>query len=225
MKKTMKKFMGSFLALGLVVLSLSGVATFASTDLGSSAALADKEYTLEEMLNYAIEDEHMALAEYEAIVAKFDVDRPFTNIIKSENTHIDLLTPLFATYKVALPTENWSQLVTVPASLEEAYKIGVEAEIKNIDMYKSFLEQELPADVKAVFEKLVNASENHLKAFERQVDGTCTGLGAGQENGNFGKGQRSENRGNGQGSAQRGNSGSNGQGTRGNGQLGECLLP
>ena len=40
-------------------------------------------------------------------------------------------------------------------------------EIENIAMYERFLQQELPKDVRQVFESLKNASENHLRAFRR----------------------------------------------------------
>jgi Uncharacterized protein domain (DUF2202). len=37
-------------------------------------------------------------------------------------------------------------------------------------MYENFLKEDLDEDVKLVFERLLNASKNHLQAFERQVD-------------------------------------------------------
>ena len=218
MKKTMKKIMGGFLAVGLVLSSFAGMSSYASTpEIGAVGALADTTHTLEEMLTYAIQDEYLAQAEYDAIMKAFNVTKPYSNIIKSEATHISLLTPLFTTYKVALPSKDWSSLVTVPATLEEANKVAVETEVKNIAMYEQFLKQELPEDVKAVFERLKAASEKHLKAFQRQVDGV-TGVGNG-----FGKGEgaRTGKSGNG--------IGGNGQGNRSTNQTnrtaGDCLRP
>lgn len=37
-------------------------------------------------------------------------------------------------------------------------------------MLELFLKQDLPDDVRIVFERLKSASENHLRSFERQVD-------------------------------------------------------
>ena len=54
-------------------------------------------------------------------------------------------------------------------SLTEAYQAGVNAEVNNIAMYETFLAQELPDNVRAVFESLMRASENHLRAFQNRL--------------------------------------------------------
>ena len=69
--------------------------------------------------------------------------------------------------KIEIPKDESSGIVKLPESLNEAYKAGVKAEIENIAMYERFLQQELPKDVRQVFESLKNASENHLRAFRR----------------------------------------------------------
>lgn len=140
---------------------------------GSSAALNDDDYTLEEMLTYAIEDEYTARAEYEVIMDKYGAIRPFTNISRAESEHISLLTPLFAEYGLTVPENEAASHVTVPATLNESYAAGVEAEVKNIAMYERFLDENLPDDVRTVFENLQAASENHLQAFERSADRTA----------------------------------------------------
>ena len=75
------------------------------------------------MLTYAIQDEYLALAEYELIIEKYGSMRPFSNIINSEKTHIDM-----------------------------------------------FLKKELPDDIRSVFERLKNASGNHLQAFKNGLN-------------------------------------------------------
>ncbi len=166
-----------FIALTLITGTLAGSTLTYASDLpltGSAAALADKEYTLEEMLTYAIQDEYAAKAEYDAIITAFNTARPYTNITKAESTHISLLAPLFETYGYEIPVNDASKFVALPATLAETYPIGVEAEINNIAMYEAFLKQDLPADVASVFAYLQNASENHLSAFEKQVDRNTT---------------------------------------------------
>ena len=59
--------------------------------------------------------------------------------------------------------------VALPADLKSAFETGVQAEIDNIAMYESFLSRELPADVREVFESLMNASKNHLRAFRNNL--------------------------------------------------------
>ncbi len=161
----------------IVMVTLISMMSLSFADVenyGATGALEKENYTLEEMLTYAIQDEYTALAEYELIMDAYGNIRPFSNIARAESTHISLLEPLFETYGIEIPENQSSQVVVLPVSLTETYQAGVDAEILNISMYESFLKEDLPADVQAVFESLKNASENHLKAFNNQVDKTSS---------------------------------------------------
>ncbi len=136
---------------------------------GAKGALADSELTQEEMLVYALQDEYLAKGEYEAVVKKFGNVNPFSNIIASEQTHIDLLLGLFAVYGYPVPENTAAQHISVPATLSECYTVGVNAEIDNIAMYEKFLGKSLPADISDVFIRLRDGSENHLAAFEKKA--------------------------------------------------------
>jgi hypothetical protein len=136
---------------------------------GAKGAMLKAEYTLEEMMQYAIEDEYLAYAEYELIINEMNITKPFSNIIKAEATHIGYMEDLYETYGFELPTIDPSQHVVLPESINDAFIAGVEAEIINIAMYESFLEQDLPEDVRSVFEKLKVGSESHLQAFKKNV--------------------------------------------------------
>lgn len=37
-------------------------------------------------------------------------------------------------------------------------------------MYEKFLAQDIPDDIREVFEELMNASKNHLEAFKRRLE-------------------------------------------------------
>lgn len=137
---------------------------------GNKAALADKDLTVTEMITYAIQDEYLAHGEYVAITETFNVSRPYSNILKSEETHLSLLKKLTETYNISFPKDDSASHLVVPNSLLEAAKTGVQAEIDNIAMYDLFLSYELPVDVRKTFIALKKASLNHLKAFEKQVD-------------------------------------------------------
>ena len=178
MRKQIRTITGKLLVAGLLVTGLTtGASVYAANaGIGAVGASADTKYSLEEMLVYAIEDEYLAQAEYDVIMDTYGTKKPFSNIIKAEATHISLLEPLFEEYDVKVPVKDWESLVAVPESLDAAYEIGVEAEEKNIAMYESFLEENLPDNVREVFEDLMNASKKHLAAFQRQVDGV-TGEG------------------------------------------------
>lgn len=174
----MKKTKIAAMVVSIAMTFSAGSVVLASEDYGSAGALAKESYTMEEMLQYAIQDERLALAEYQLIMDEFDVTRPFSNIIRSENTHIELVTPLFEKYGIAIPEDTAKDLVVKPETLVAAFETGVQAEVNNIAMYQEFLKQELPEDVRLVFEKLSGASENHLAAFEKgtaQQSGTIGG--------------------------------------------------
>jgi hypothetical protein len=157
-------------ALVMAVMASLVVALAGEVPFGAAGAAMDESFTIEEMLIYAIQDEYMAQGEYEAIMEEYGVQRPFSNIIKAEERHISMLLPLLEKYDVEVPADDTADRVVIPASIAEGYKAGVDAEIKNIEMYESFLEEDLPDDVKAAFERLKSASEKHLSAFERFTD-------------------------------------------------------
>ena len=138
---------------------------------GAKGAAADKALTMEKMLVYAIQDEFLARGEYEYVLGKFGDQRPFNNIMEAEVQHIAELKILFANYKLAIPADTSKDHIIPPATIDEALKIGVQAEIDNIAMYKSFLTyKELPEDVKSTFNLLMNGSESHLEAFQRNLN-------------------------------------------------------
>lgn len=140
-----------------------------SEGYGAKGADLQTEFTLEEMMKYALEDEYLAYAEYALILSEMDVTRPFSNIIKAEATHIKYMEDLYETYGFELPSVDPSQHILLPDSTNEAFIAGVDAEVINIAMYEKFLEQDLPDDVREVFERLKAGSESHLKAFQKNV--------------------------------------------------------
>lgn len=153
------------------ILTAPGAVLATEEPFGAESALIDEEYSLKEMLVYAIQDEYLAQAEYDVIMSEFGVDRPFSNISKAEAKHIELLLPLFEAHGITVPENNAADKTVIPSTLSEIYSTGIEAEIKNIDMYEKFLEEDLPEDVRSAFESLKAASENHLEAFKRASEG------------------------------------------------------
>jgi hypothetical protein len=164
---TRRKEMRSTVKIISAVILITGLFTalVASDEIGAKAAKANPDPSIEEMLNYAIQDEYLARAEYYEVLERFGSVRPFSHIVKSEETHVGMLVPLFEKYGFVVPEDTYASHVVVPENLERALEIGVQAEIENIAMYESFLERELPVDVRTAFERLKAASENHLRAF------------------------------------------------------------
>ena len=139
-------------------------------EYGSFGALEDPEFTIEEMLTYAIQDEYLAKAEYELIVQEFEINRPFTNIIRSEKNHVQLLLPLFDTYDIDVPANTAENHIVLPETLKEVFEIAVQAEINNIAMYNLFLSEDLPEDLQTSFVFLRDASVSHLAAFQNNLN-------------------------------------------------------
>lgn len=143
--------------------------TLTLSGYGSAGALNDNSLSLADMLTYAIQDEYAARAEYDAILVSYGSVRPFSNILRAEETHIDALLPLFTEYGISAAADEGAERAALPDDLTSAYQTGVNAEVTNIAMYELFLEQNLPADVRVVFESLMRASENHLRAFQNRL--------------------------------------------------------
>ncbi len=125
-----------------------------------------------DMMEIALEDEYLALTTYLMIMDAYEVTNPFASIARSEVRHIASLHKLFEAYDLDIPEDRSAEFVKLPASLVRAFEAGIHAEIENIAMYEAFLNQELPTNVRNVFNALTRASENHLKAFERGLEQT-----------------------------------------------------
>ena len=136
---------------------------------GAAGSSENTDFSLEQMLIYAIQDEYLARSEYEYLINELDAGSPFTNIVKAEETHIALLIPLFEKYDFEAIEDTSSEHLIPATSITEALETGVLAEVNNIAMYELFLKTDLPDDVRAVFIELRDGSVNHLAAFERKL--------------------------------------------------------
>lgn len=150
----------------------------AESDYGAAAvsvALSQEaSFTVNDMLHWAAEDEYLAHGEYAAIINKFGSMRPYTNIMAAEAQHLSWLRDEYKSRGLSFPSDQSAAHVVVPMDLKSAAQTGVDTEIANIAMYESFLSRpELSrpenATVKDLFERLMRASENHLKAFKNQL--------------------------------------------------------
>lgn len=121
-------------------------------------------------LNDALQDEYHAEAVYAKVMEDFGDDvRPFSNIIGAEITHSESIEDLYVLYGLEIPENEWvNKEIESFASVADACDVGVQAEIDNVALYDSFLDEIEYGDVKTVLTNLRNASEdNHLPAFQR----------------------------------------------------------
>lgn len=116
----------------------------------------------------AINDEYNARAFYTVVIEKFGEVRPFSNIVQSEDRHVQLWNSLFNKYSVTIPEDTFAGKVQAPETWQAACKMGVEAEIANVKMYDNFLTFVKQPDLRAAFTQLRYVSQNnHLRAFQR----------------------------------------------------------
>lgn len=121
-------------------------------------------------LDRALDDEYKAYSTYDSVIKTLGSNRPFTMIIRAEESHISALKAIFDKYGLDAPENPYLGSITSPATYQEACQAGVDAEITNAALYEDEL---LPAvseyeDITGVFTNLMNASANkHLPAFER----------------------------------------------------------
>jgi len=137
---------------------------------GAKGALADSDLKVNDMLMYAVQDEYLARGEYLAIIDKFGSQTPYSNIVKSEESHLAFLEEVYKSYGIEFPSDTSADHIIIPEDLLEAAKTGVQAEIDNIAMYELFLSYDLPENVYEVFNALKKGSDSHLLAFQKQVD-------------------------------------------------------
>lgn len=140
-----------------------------SSETVSGDRLDDREV---QGLLEALDDEYRAHATYQQVLADFGADvRPFVNIVEAEARHIDALLSVFDRYGIERPENPWPGNVTRYASVAEACRAGVDAEIANAELYDRLLTSTDRPDVLAVYRNLQRASqENHLPAFRRGAE-------------------------------------------------------
>ena len=143
---------------------------FAGTadEYGARGALQQEQLSVQQMLQFAIDDEYLARSEYLSVLDSFGQIRPFVNIVRAEERHIDLIIPLFIDRGWDVPVDNSRDKVLGVDTLAAAFVQAQAIETDNIAMYEHFLQQEdLPEDVEFVFSRLLAASKKHLISFQR----------------------------------------------------------
>lgn len=135
-------------------------------------------------LLYLIEEEKLAHDVYQKMYDLYGA-RIFSNITKSEAGHQSRVLALLEARDITDPRSSqvgvfadqslqklYAELIAQGSqSLEEAYKVGVAIEEMDIADIKQDLTTLDPSqtDIETVLEALLQGSENHLRAFNRQV--------------------------------------------------------
>jgi hypothetical protein len=176
----MKKLMS--LMLGLMV--LLGVAVMAKGNANRNIIVDTQKYSLtdtqKEALVYMYQEEQLARDVYIKLGEYWNA-RVFQNISRAEQQHMDAVKALLDKYDIKVEvnaqgvfqSEEFQNLYNelVKKGMEnitEAYKVGRDIEILDIKDLDERLKDVTP-DMKSVFENLRSGSEQHLKAFNRQL--------------------------------------------------------
>lgn len=155
-----RQFLSPTILWMLLVLSLSNLAL----RVQAQTLKAESQQALKE----ALADEYQARAFYQAVLDKFGQVRPFSNIVHSEDRHAALVEELLVKYGIPIPEDTYQGKLKAPESLLAACEAGVKSEIANRELYDRWLSKVEEPDLRAVFIKLRDASQNnHLPAFER----------------------------------------------------------
>lgn len=146
----------------------------------TATTLAGK--STEEQLLYLIEEEKLAHDVYTVMYQKYGAN-VFGNILQSESTHQGKVLVLLQARNIADPRSSevgvfknqdlqalYNQLVEQGnKNATEAYKVGVIIEEKDIADISTQLATTTDQDVVVALESLRNGSENHLRAFNKQL--------------------------------------------------------
>jgi hypothetical protein len=118
----------------------------------------------------ALDDEYKAYSMYDAVVTEFGALRPFSMIIRAEETHIASLKAILDKYGEQIPANPYLGKLSIKTTDKENCQLGIDAEIANIALYRDQLLPKVTAypDITTVFTNLMDASKDkHLPAFER----------------------------------------------------------
>jgi hypothetical protein len=146
------------------------------------ATVADQKKVQEALLLYLIEEEKLAHDAYTTLYEQYGA-RVFGNILQSEATHQDKVLALLTARGIPDPRQNevgvfknaelqdlYNTLMAKGSqSAEEAYKVGVAIEEKDIADITTQLSTATDSDIISTLELLRKGSENHLRAFNRQL--------------------------------------------------------
>lgn len=132
-------------------------------------------------LQYLVEEEKLARDVYAYLAANV-TSQKFSNITKSEQTHMDNISALLKKYNFFNPTLTRAPGVFRDAVLQKLYndltaqgsasfaaamQVGIAIEELDIADLKKMMITPAPTDVKLAYDLLLKGSYNHLAAFSR----------------------------------------------------------
>ncbi|MFH6768857.1 DUF2202 domain-containing protein [Gaetbulibacter aquiaggeris] len=164
----------AFFKITFIIISLLSFDTFCQGINLSTHEVSDMKYMLEE--------EKLARDVYEILDAKWQM-RVFNNIKQSEQHHMDMMEYLLNSYKIRYKL-NFEQGVFYNEQLQTMYnnfiekgsksrqdalEVGKMIEVVDIEDLEKAIKKTSKNDIHDVYSKLIFASNNHLRAFNRNL--------------------------------------------------------
>ncbi len=113
-------------------------------------------------------EEYRARAFYHDALARFGAIRPFANLERAEQHHVDALLALFDRYQLSPPCADTVKRAMTAENLADAYALAADLERGEGPFYDRLLSATEKPDIRSVFERLRQVSlERHLLAVER----------------------------------------------------------
>jgi len=156
------------------------VSTIVLTPMARAATPTTLTTSQKAQLKFLAEEEKLARDVYTYLSTKVTT-RKFSNIARSEQTHMNYMATLLTKYKLWNPTTNrkpgvfynkeiqalyTSLTAEGAAGLLQAYGVGVKVEELDIGTLEDLLSESMPVDVKVALDLMLAASYNHLEAFQ-----------------------------------------------------------
>lgn len=182
----MKKLILTSIAVATMVTSAQayrGNGGYNSNNYNTQSTINTLTQEQKDALTFMYQEEKVARDAYITLNDKWDV-RVFANISKSEQKHMDAVKSLLIKYNIEVPVlddtigvfENeelqslYDELVEKGlTSLNDAYEVAVTIEETDIADLEERMEN-ASSDAQKVFSNLLRGSNNHLQAFNRQLN-------------------------------------------------------
>jgi hypothetical protein len=162
--------------------TIVALALIAGIGLAPSASAATKPTAAQRaQLQYLVEEEKLARDVYAYLAANVTTQK-FSNITRSEQSHMDQIAAVLKVNKYWNPTLTRAPGVFYNTTLQALYNkliaqgsvdytaamgVGVAIEELDIGDLAKIMGVDMPADMKLALDNLMRGSENHLAAFSR----------------------------------------------------------
>lgn len=131
---------------------------------------------------YMLEEEKLSRDVYEFLDAKWDL-MVFNNLKQSEQHHMEMVEYLLSNYKVSYKISNesgvfynnkmqklYDDLIEKGSKSEyDALEVGKTIELVDIKDLENAMKQTTNSEIKGVYSRLIFGSNNHLRAFNRNL--------------------------------------------------------